>query len=88
MRSVLTALMLLILGLVPAFAQQDPVPERRLVVTRDVDFYGADLQALFETTLEACQRVCLNDASLSGLHLQHPLARLFPEIVDQRPATL
>ena len=39
------------------------VPDRREVITRDVDFYGSDLQPLFDTTLEACQRVCLADTA-------------------------
>lgn len=39
-------------------AAQTPVPERREVVTRDVDFYGADLDPLFDTTLEACRNAC------------------------------
>lgn len=39
---------------------QDVVPEKRFVVTRDMDFAGSDLQSLFDTTLEACQRSCLS----------------------------
>ncbi|MFP4327222.1 MAG: MG2 domain-containing protein, partial [Paracoccaceae bacterium] len=42
-----------------AAAADSPIPERRVVVTQDVDFYGSDLQALFDTTREACQRSCL-----------------------------
>ncbi len=44
----------------PVFAQ-DAIPDRRVVVTRDVDFPGADLQTLFDTSYDACARVCLND---------------------------
>jgi uncharacterized protein YfaS (alpha-2-macroglobulin family) len=44
----------------PALAQTaPPVPERRSVVTSDVDFYGSDLGPVFDTTLERCERLCL-----------------------------
>ncbi|NDR57659.1 alpha-2-macroglobulin family protein [Aliiruegeria sabulilitoris] len=38
-----------------------PIPERRLLVERDTDFYGDDLRSLFDTTFEACQQACLTD---------------------------
>ncbi|MEM6306054.1 MAG: MG2 domain-containing protein, partial [Pseudomonadota bacterium] len=37
---------------------QSSVPEHRYLFTRDVDFYGADLTNLFDTTREACARAC------------------------------
>lgn len=40
---------------------QQSIPERRLVVTEGVDFYGSDLTSIFDTTLQACQSACLND---------------------------
>jgi len=40
-----------------AFAQQ-AAPEFRYVVTNDMDFYGADLDALFDTDLASCLRAC------------------------------
>ena len=38
----------------PALAQtaEPPIPERRLLVERDVDYYGADLQSIFDTSFE------------------------------------
>ncbi|KAJ57393.1 hypothetical protein ACMU_02500 [Actibacterium mucosum KCTC 23349] len=39
------------------------VPERHIAISRDVDFPGADIRSLFDTTLEACQRACLSDSS-------------------------
>ncbi|MEE4346511.1 MAG: hypothetical protein V2I53_06945, partial [Paracoccaceae bacterium] len=55
--------LVLALGLAgPAASQsaaQQTVPERRIVVTQDMDFPGGDLQPLFDTTLEACRTVCL-----------------------------
>ncbi|MFC3612682.1 alpha-2-macroglobulin family protein [Lutimaribacter marinistellae] len=41
----------------PVVAQQ-AVPEFRYLATRDIDFYGSDLDALFDTMLEACTRAC------------------------------
>ena len=37
------------------------MPQRRIAVSRDVDFYGADLRTVFDTTLDACQSACLDD---------------------------
>ncbi|MBD3665569.1 alpha-2-macroglobulin family protein [Sulfitobacter sp. TSTF-M16] len=41
----------------PALAQTG-VPEHRYLFSRDVDFYGADLTNLFDTTQAACERAC------------------------------
>ncbi|WP_223425900.1 alpha-2-macroglobulin family protein [Tateyamaria pelophila] len=45
-------------GLVGA---QDVIPPNRYVLSEDVDFYGADRTALFDTTFDACQRACSAD---------------------------
>ncbi len=37
---------------------QSGVPEHRYLFSRDVDFYGADLTNLFDTTQSACERAC------------------------------
>ena len=37
---------------------QNAMPEHRFLFSRDVDFYGADLTNLFDTTQNACQRAC------------------------------
>ncbi|WP_164660648.1 alpha-2-macroglobulin family protein [Tropicibacter sp. Alg240-R139] len=37
---------------------QDAVPGFRYIVTQDMDFYGADLDALFDTDLNSCVRAC------------------------------
>jgi uncharacterized protein YfaS (alpha-2-macroglobulin family) len=39
-------------------AAQTSVPEHRYLYARDVDFYGADLANLFDTTQGACARAC------------------------------
>ena len=38
---------------------QSPVPDRRAIVAPDIDFYGADLTSIFDTTYDACQTACL-----------------------------
>ena len=38
-----------------------PIPERRLSLSRDVDYSGGDLQTIFDTTLNACETACLTD---------------------------
>ena len=50
----------------PAFAD---VPERRLALTRDVDFPGADLRQIFDTVLSECQEACLLDARCRAMTL-------------------
>lgn len=37
---------------------QNAVPEHRYLFARDIDFYGADLTNLFDTTQHACERAC------------------------------
>jgi len=60
MRLVVKAVAIFILFTTSLWAN-DLIPDRRLAITRDVDFYGSDLQSLFDTTLPACERACLAD---------------------------
>ncbi|ETX27678.1 alpha-2-macroglobulin family protein [Roseivivax isoporae] len=72
----------------PAGAQDAPLlPERRSVVTGDVDFYGSDLQPLYDTTLEACERQCLNDASCGAFTYNTRAQACFPKtgVRDRQP---
>ncbi|WP_299889356.1 alpha-2-macroglobulin family protein [uncultured Ruegeria sp.] len=41
-----------------AVSAQSVVPEFRYITTRDMDFYGSDLDALFDTDLKSCIRAC------------------------------
>jgi len=63
MRRVACLLALLLFAL-PALAQSPgaPVPDRRIVVSRDVDLPGNDLASVFDTSFEACARICRGDA--------------------------
>ena len=44
-----------------AVQAQQATPEFRYVVTNDMDFYGSDLDALFDTDLPSCLRACSAD---------------------------
>lgn len=56
----------LALGLPAISTAQDLVPEKRFVMTRDVDLPGGDIATLFDTVLEACQRACLSNKSCTA----------------------
>ncbi len=77
----------MILGMVSPSLADDYVPERRLVVTRDVDFYGSDLQSLFDTTYEACERACLQQSKCRAFTFNTRSNACFPktDISDRQP---
>ncbi len=50
---------LLALSSLPLMAQQSPIPDRRVIVSQDVDFPGSDLQTLLDIPYDACERACL-----------------------------
>ncbi len=75
-----------LLGVIPALAQ-DVVPDSRFVVTRDMDFAGSDLQSLFDTTLNACQRACLNTPDCTAFTFNTRNNSCFPksDVTDRTP---
>lgn len=80
------ALVLGVVGLSEAHAET-AMPDRRLVVTRDVDFYGSDLQALFDTNLSSCQKLCLDNADCAAFTYNRNSNACFPKsaISDRVP---
>ncbi|SEQ17598.1 alpha-2-macroglobulin family protein [Thalassovita taeanensis] len=70
----------------PAVAA-DEVPDKRLIVTRNVDFYGADLQALFDTTYQSCVNACLADSQCRAFTFNDRSNSCFPkrEVSDRKP---
>lgn len=60
-------------------AQEGPIPERRLVIAHDTDFYGADIAQLFDTTLVACQRACLSDSDCRAFTFNSRSSACFPK---------
>lgn len=71
---------------VPVSAQE-VVPDRRQVVTKDVDFYGSDLQALFDTTLAACENACLSNPACKAYTYNTKSSACFPksEVTERQP---
>ncbi|MEY8830437.1 alpha-2-macroglobulin family protein [Sedimentitalea sp. XS_ASV28] len=54
----LNIVLLLWLGVATAVTAQQTIPEFRYVATPDMDFYGDDLDPLFDTDLTSCVRAC------------------------------
>ena len=62
----------------PARADQY-VPDRHVVTSRDVDFTGNDLRSIFDTTFDACQAACLNDAQCTAFTFNQRSNACFPK---------
>lgn len=60
-------------------AENAYVPDRRIVVSRDVDFYGSDLTNLFDTTYEACREACLQDTQCRAFTFNKKSNACFPK---------
>ncbi|MBR9844411.1 MAG: alpha-2-macroglobulin family protein, partial [Rhodobacteraceae bacterium] len=70
-----------------SLAQEAAIPERRAVVSRDVDFYGGDLTNIFDTTFEACNKACLADPECHAFTFNSRAGACFPKknISDRQP---
>ena len=68
-------------------AAQDAVPDRREVVTKDVDFFGSDLDPLFDTTLEACRNLCFSNNACRAYTFNTRSNSCFPKsaLTETRP---
>src|SRR6056297_4726 len=77
--------LMLALGCLSSAQAQDAMPDRRFVVTRDIDYAGNDMQALFDTTLDACENVCLNAAECVAFTFNNRSNACFPksEVIDR-----
>jgi len=77
----------LVTGLTLDAAAQSPVPERHQTVTRDTDFYGADLQPLFDTTREACRKACFGNPDCRAYTYNTRSSACFPKsaVADTQP---
>ena len=66
---------------------QQTVPEFRFVTTRDVDFYGEDLDALFDTDLPGCVRACAATAACGAFTFNSRSNACFPKrgVTEMRP---
>eukprot|EP00903_Cladosiphon_okamuranus_P021251 g19522.t1 len=72
------------LGVTGAQAQQDPLPERRMVVTLDQDFVGSDLSQMFDTTFTACRAACESDSACLGFTFNARSNSCFPNQAAER----
>jgi hypothetical protein len=69
----------IILACVGPSLAQDLIPERRLVLTDNTDLPGGDLQSIFDTTLEACERACLTNPSCNAFTFNTLKGACFPK---------
>lgn len=79
-RSALLAAVFLACSSITVLAQaQNPVPERRIAISRNVDFPGADLRSLFDTSMRACERACLSDDRCTAFTFNERSNSCFPK---------
>ncbi len=85
MVSVILTALLLVTTL--AAHAESPIPERRNILSRDVDFYGSDLAALFDTSFQACRRACLLDRNCKAFTYNQRSRSCFPKsaVTEERP---
>ncbi|NIZ13851.1 alpha-2-macroglobulin family protein [Phaeobacter sp. HF9A] len=64
-----------------AFAEEEipPLPAVRYITQPDTDHFGADLQALFETSLDSCQRACAGQSACVGFVFNTQSNACFPK---------
>ena len=65
----------------PAAWAGPEVPDYRYRSYADTDFYGADLQPLFDTDLESCARACSAQADCAGFVFNQRANACFPKSV-------
>ncbi|MCT8330964.1 alpha-2-macroglobulin family protein [Albidovulum sediminis] len=78
---------LAIIGTAALAQDRELIPERRLVLSADVDFYGSDLRALFDTTSEACSAACLATPDCQALtfNARSNACFLKSDVTEERP---
>lgn len=66
---------------------QTAVPDHRYIYSQDVDFYGADLTNLFDTSQTACERACTAQSECVAFTFNNRSNACFPKsaITDQQP---
>ncbi|RYG91160.1 alpha-2-macroglobulin family protein [Loktanella sp. IMCC34160] len=73
------ALFLCSLALPAVSLAEDYVPESRVAISRNVDFYGSDLANIFDTTLDACQTACLTNSQCRAFTFNQRSGACFPK---------
>lgn len=66
---------------------QNAVPDFRYLATRDMDFYGADLDPLFDTDYKSCVRACTSNSACEAFTFNTQSNACFPKqgVSDQTP---
>ncbi|MEW2914094.1 alpha-2-macroglobulin family protein [Leisingera sp. JC11] len=67
------------LAFLPAARAQQAVPEFRYRAYADTDFFGSDLQPLFDTDVESCARTCSAQADCAGFVFNQRANACFPK---------
>ncbi len=85
--AVLFAFVMALPGLAPAQDRESLVPERRLAISQNVDFYGSDLRAIFDTTFDACRAACLTEPQCRAFTFNSRAGSCFPKtsVTDRQP---
>jgi alpha-2-macroglobulin len=58
---------------------EDLIPDRRFVLSENTDLPGGDLQTIFDTTFEACERACLTNPACTALTFNILRGACFPK---------
>mgnify|MGYP000013345134 CR=1 FL=1 len=69
----------LLFSSVAPVAAQDLIPARRFVLTENTDLPGGDLQSIFDTTIEACERACLANPTCTAFTFNTKNGSCFPK---------
>jgi len=80
-------LVMVFFALAQSAAAQEAVPQFRFVGSADTDFYGSDLDALFDTDLPSCLRACASNTSCEAFTFNARSGSCFPkgEVSDRTP---
>ncbi|MDZ4136181.1 MAG: PAN domain-containing protein, partial [Paracoccaceae bacterium] len=70
---------LITLSLSASATAQDLVPAKRFVLNENADLPGGDIGAVFDTTLEACERACLANKSCTAFTFNTRNGSCFPK---------
>ena len=68
-------------------ATENPIPAFRFLSVPDTDFYGSDLDNLFDTDIASCIRACSANASCAGFTFNLSALACFPKsaVSEQTP---
>ena len=70
---------ILFLGVSEAQTQKNPIPERRIELSENTDFFGSDLRNVFDVTFKDCIAVCLADSACKAFTYNRKSSACFPK---------